>query len=93
MRKLTQEMRFLPVGKGNRLVPTSLNNSQRKGMDNDDDYFDEVNSAGDIVAQYYTWHHMTSYPPQSVISEGWIKYDLEGSEIDSGSRDEKASKG
>jgi hypothetical protein len=86
MREFTEEMGFLPVEEGNHLVATDLKNTQRKGMDNDDDYFDEVNPEGDVVAKYYTWHHLSIYPPQKVDSEGWIKYDLEDNNIASGSR-------
>ena len=38
MRKFTEEMGFLPVKQGNHLVATDLKNTQKKGMDNDDDY-------------------------------------------------------
>jgi hypothetical protein len=86
MREFTDEMRFLPVEEGNHLVATDSKNTQRRGMDNDDEYFDEVNPEGDVVAKYHTWHHMSSYPPQIVKSEGWIKYDLEDNKIASGSR-------
>ncbi|MCS4307129.1 hypothetical protein M2404_001456 [Rheinheimera pacifica] len=86
MREFTEEMRFLPVAEGNHLVAIDLKNTQRKGMDNDDDYFNEVDPEGNVVAKYYTWHHMSIYPPQTVHSEGWIKYDLEGKKIASGSR-------
>ena len=74
---------FLPVSSGNLLVHTDSRSSQRKGMDNDDDYYDEVTPDGDVVAKYHTWHHMSIYPPQRV-DEGWIKYDLSGNKIDSG---------
>jgi hypothetical protein len=86
MREFTEEMGFLPVAEGNHLVATDLKNTQRKGMDKDDDYFDEVNPEGDVIAKYYTWHHMSIYPPQKIISEGWIKFDLEDNKIASGSR-------
>ena len=76
---------YLPVGAGNHLVRTDSKSSQRKGMDNDDEYYDEVTTDGDIVAKYHTWHHMNIYPPQNV-NEGWIKYNLKGEKINSGSR-------
>ncbi|GGK05878.1 hypothetical protein GCM10007426_38230 [Alloalcanivorax dieselolei] len=76
---------FLPVEEGNCLVRTDSKSSQRKGMDNDDDYYDEVGPNGELVAKYHTWHHMSIYPPQKV-NQGWVKYDLEGNRIDSGSR-------
>ena len=44
-------------------------------MVNDDDHFDEVDPKGNVVAKYYTWHHMSIHPPQTVHSEGWKKYD------------------
>jgi len=86
MRKFTEEMGFLPVKQGNHLVATDLKNTQKKGMDNDDDYFNEVDQEGNVVAKYYTWHHMSIYPPQKVESQGWIKYDLNDNIIASGSR-------
>lgn len=76
---------FLPVDSGNHLICTDSKSSQRKGMDNDDDYYDEVAPSGEVVAKYHTWHHMSIYPPQSV-DQGWVKYDLAGNKIDSGSR-------
>lgn len=79
------EIPFLPVDVGNHLVRTDSKSSQRKGMDNDDEYYDEVTVDGAIVAKYHTWHHMNIYPPHD-INEGWIKYNLKGEEIDSGSR-------
>ena len=54
---------FLPVKLGNHLVSTESKRSQRKGMDNDDDYYNEVNSNGEVVAWYHVWHHMEIYPP------------------------------
>ena len=86
MREFKEEMELLPVEEGNHLVATDLKHTQRKGTDNDDDYFNKVNPEGDVVSKYYTWHHMSIYPPQTVQSEGWIKYDLEGNKIASGSR-------
>lgn len=86
MSDFTEELNFLPVVSGNRLVCTDTKRSQRHGQDNDDDYFDEVDSEGNIVAKYHTWHHMSTFPPQNIISQGWKKFDLEGNEIDSGSR-------
>ncbi|MBB1320594.1 hypothetical protein [Shewanella sp. SR43-8] len=78
------KFRYLPISEGNHLVSTGSKSSQRKGMDNDDDYYDEVTPDGDVVAKYHTWHHMSIYPPQRV-SEGWEKLDLDGKKIDSGS--------
>lgn len=86
MSEFKEEMGFLPVANGNHLVATEQKRTQRKGMDNDDDYFNEVDPEGNVVARYYTWHHMSIYPPQNVESQGWKKYDLEGNEIASGSR-------
>lgn len=76
---------LLPVASGNHLVCTNSTSSQRKGMDNDDDYYDEVAPDGDVVAKYHTWHHMSIYPPQRV-DQGWVKYDLSGNKIDSENR-------
>ena len=74
---------YLPIEDGNSLVRTDSNLSQRKGMDNDDDYFDEVDANGNVVAKYHVWHHMNIYPPQRV-NEGWKKLDLEGNVIAEG---------
>ncbi len=76
---------FLPVGEGNNLILMDSNNSQRKGMDNDDEYYDEVTPEGTVVAKYHTWHHMCIYPPQNTNS-GWEKLDLEGKIIESGKK-------
>uniref|UniRef100_UPI001E486607 hypothetical protein n=1 Tax=Rheinheimera soli TaxID=443616 RepID=UPI001E486607 len=66
---------YLPISDGNQLVLTNSNRSQKRGMDNDDDYYDEVNTAGEVVAKYHIWHHMSIYPPQKV-NEGWEKFNL-----------------
>lgn len=76
---------YLPVSQGNSLVSTDIKSSQRKGMDNDDNYYDEINRGGEIVAKYHVWHHMSIYPPQKV-NEGWKKFDLQGNVIASGSK-------
>lgn len=78
-----ENLNFLPVGEENRLVATDLRRDQRKGMDNDDDYYDEVNRAGEVVARYHVWHHMSIYPPQQ-IDQGWRKFDLQGNVIGQG---------
>lgn len=75
---------YLPVSQGNSLVSTDRKSSERKGMDKDDDYYDEVNQNGETVAKYHVWHHMSIYPPQKV-SEGWKKFDLEENLVASGS--------
>lgn len=77
------EFEFLPVAEGNRLVCTESNWKASKGMDNDDDYFDEVAPDGTVVAKYYVWHHLSTFPPFPV-SEGWKKYDPAGIEIANG---------
>jgi len=74
---------YLPISDGNHLVRTDSKSSQRKGMDNDDDYYDEVNPAGEVVSKYHIWHHMSIYPPQKV-NEGWEKFNLAGERIASG---------
>lgn len=76
---------YLPVCQGNSLVSTGGESRQRKGMDNDDDYYDEINQAGEIVAKYHVWHHMSIYPPQKA-NEGWQKFDIQGNVIASGSK-------
>lgn len=76
---------YLPVKQGNTLVSTDSKSSQRKGMDNDNDYYDEINQIGEKVAEYHVWHHMSIHPPQKV-KDGWEKFDLQGNVIDSGSK-------
>lgn len=76
---------FLPVTEGNSLVYTEANQKIAKGMDNDDDYFDEIAPDGTAVARYYVWHHMSTYPPFPA-SAGWKKFDLAGVEIASGNK-------
>lgn len=75
---------FLPIGDGNKLVSKDSKRSVKKGMDNDDDYYDEVDPNGTVVATYHVWHHMSTYPPFNA-SEGWEKYSLEGEVIARGS--------
>lgn len=76
---------FLPVAEGNALVCTEANWKASKGMDKDDDYFDEVAPDGTVVAKYYVWHHMSTFPPFAV-NEGWKKYDVDGVEIGRGNK-------
>jgi len=76
---------YLPVDEGNHLILVDSKREQRKGMDNDDDYYNEVTSSGEVVAKYHTWHHMSIYPPQNVDS-GWEKLDLSGNVINRGKK-------
>ena len=78
-------MPFLPVQDGNHLKRTDSRRDQRKGMDNDDDFYDEVNPNGEVVARYHVWHHMNIYPPQNV-DEGWTQTCLAGNVIAKGSK-------
>lgn len=78
-------MLFLPVENGNHLVKTESRQDQRKGMDNDDVFYDEVNRNGEVVARYHVWHHLNIYPPQNVY-EGWKKTDLAGNVVAKGSK-------
>jgi hypothetical protein len=78
-------MPFLPVENGNHLVQTGSRRDQRNGMDNDDDFYDEVKPNGEVVARYRVWHHMNIYPPQNVY-EGWEKKDLAGNVVANGSK-------
>lgn len=75
---------YLPVTEGNHLVLVDSKTTQKKGMDNDDDYYHEVNARGEVVAKYHVWHHLNIYPPQKV-DEGWVKFDAEGKLISKGS--------
>ena len=79
----TDDFPYLPIADGNYLVHTSSERSQRKGRDNDDDYYNELSQDGEIVATYHVWHHMSIYPPQKVDA-GWKKFNLMGEQIVSG---------
>lgn len=79
------DFQYLPVAAGNSLVLTEAKQDRRKGMDNDDDYYDELDPNGGLVAKYHVWHHMSIYPPQKV-DEGWRKFDTQGKVITSGSK-------
>lgn len=57
------EFSFLPVAEGNTLVCTESNWKASKGIDNDNDYFDEIARDGTVVARYYVWHHLSTSPP------------------------------
>jgi hypothetical protein len=76
---------FLPVHTGNSLVLTDSKSEQRKGTDNDDDYYDELASDGAVVAKYHVWHHQDIYPPQRV-DEGWCKTAPDGKVVANGSK-------
>lgn len=76
---------FLPVGPGNRLIKTGSKSYQRKGRDDDNDYYDEINEEGTVVAKYHVWHHMNIYPPQKV-DKGWKKFDVNGEVVDWGGK-------
>lgn len=76
---------FLPVLPGNSLVLTDSKSEQRKGMDNDDKYYDELASDGAVVAKYHVWHHLNIYPPQRV-DEGWQKTAPDGKVVANGSK-------
>ncbi len=80
-----QRLPFLPVGKGNSLILTESKSTNRKGMDNDDDFYDEVDEEGKIVAKYHVWHHLNIYPPQRV-DEGWRKRLPDGAVVASGQK-------
>ena len=76
---------FLPVSQGNFLICTKSKSEERKGMDNDDDYYDELSPDENIVAKYDVWHHMSIYPPQKV-DEGWRKTSPDGKLIATGNK-------
>lgn len=84
MIKTREDHPFLPIAEGNHLVSTKLNRKDKKGVDMDDDYYDEVSDDGTVVAKYYTWHHVSHHPPQKV-RQGWEKFDLTEKRIASGS--------
>ncbi len=79
----TVELPFLPVEVGNHLVLTESNRDDRKGMDKDDQFYDEVTPNDVIVAKYHVWNHMNIYPPQRT-SQGWKKMDLAGEVVAEG---------
>ena len=54
-------------------------------MDMDDDYYDEINSDGIVVAKYHVWHHLNIYPPQNLDS-GWKKTLPDGRYVSSGKK-------
>ncbi|MDP2816863.1 MAG: hypothetical protein Q8O29_01035 [Polaromonas sp.] len=76
---------FLPVEPGNTLVLTDAKSAQRKGMDNDDDFYEEVNAEGMVVAKYHVWHYLNIYPPQNV-DHGWRKTLPDGEFIAAGKK-------
>ncbi|GHU28548.1 hypothetical protein AGMMS50256_11070 [Betaproteobacteria bacterium] len=73
----------LPIAEGNNLILTNRKRTEKHGMDNDDEYWDEVTSSGEVVAKYHIWYYMNIYPPQK-SDEGWEKFDLAGNKISSG---------
>jgi hypothetical protein len=77
---------FLPILPGNSLVCTESKSEQRKGMDNDDEYYDELSLDGDLVAKYHVWHHASIYPPQRV-DQGWRKTSPDGKLIATGKKE------
>ena len=65
------------------LEKTGSISEQRKGRDTDIYNYDERDKAGDVIARYIVRDSMSIYPPQdSTVS--YVKYDLEGKEIESG---------
>ena len=80
-----EDLSDLPISSSNKLVLQSTKRTQRHGMDNDDDYYEEVDPAGNVVATFHVWHHMDTHPPQS-SSAGWTKFDVNGVEVASGRR-------
>lgn len=77
------ELPFLPVEAGNHLILTNSNREERRGMDKDDQFYDEVAPNDAIVAKYHVWNHMNIYPPQRT-DQGWKKTDLAGKVIAEG---------
>ena len=76
---------FLPFEPGNSLILTDTKSENRKGMDNDDDFYDELDPAGQVIAKYHVWHHLNIYPPQKV-DEGWRKTLPNGNFVASGKK-------
>ncbi|MGB4061286.1 MAG: hypothetical protein WBK26_13850 [Burkholderiaceae bacterium] len=74
---------YLPIAEGNTLIHKESKRTQKRGTDNDDDYYEEIAPSGEVVARYHVWHHMSIYPPQN-SDEGWDKFDFSGSKIASG---------
>ena len=81
-----QTLPFLPVLPGNSLVFIESKTEQRKGMDNDDEYYDELSQDGSIAAKYHVWHYMSIYPPQKV-DQGWRKTSVDGKLIAAGKKE------
>ena len=65
------------------LVSTCSKSEQRKGRDTDIYSYDEKNTDGEVIAKYVVRDSMSIYPPQSTIVS-FVKYDLSGTEIESG---------
>ena len=64
-------------------VSTGSKSEQRKGRDTDIYSYDEKNTDGEVIAKYVVRDSMSIYPPQST-TVSFVKYDISGSEIESG---------
>jgi len=74
----------LKIPENHNLVQTSSKNEQRKGRDTDIYDFDELNEDNEVIAKYVVRDSISIYPPQTTTIT-YVKYDLSGSEIESGS--------
>ncbi|MCD9485454.1 hypothetical protein GLP25_20040 [Photobacterium phosphoreum] len=74
----------LGIPENNELVRTSNKSEQRKGRDTEIYGYDEKNANGEVIAKYIVRDSMSIYPPQSTTIS-YMKYDVNGELIDSGS--------
>lgn len=73
----------LNIPKGHKLVRKSSKSEQRKGRDTDIYGYDELDQNGQLIAKYIVRDSMSIYPPQSTIVS-FVKYDIDGKEIEKG---------
>lgn len=73
----------LGIPHNHELLRTNSKNEQRKGRDTDIYSYDELDDKGELIAKYVVRDSMSIYPPQST-TVSFIKYDLDGVEIESG---------
>lgn len=78
-----KSLKLIPIDDGNHLVQTGSKRSEKHGRDNDDYFYNEVTTGGEVVWKYQIWEHTSIYPPQRSNS-GWKKMDLGGLVVSEG---------
>ncbi|HCG7315050.1 TPA: hypothetical protein NJ375_004487 [Vibrio parahaemolyticus] len=73
----------LNIPKSHKLVRKSCKSEQRKGRDTDIYGYDELDQNGELIAKYIVRDSMSIYPPQST-TVSFVKYDVDGTEIETG---------